>query len=318
MVIVILEKVYNDKKSSASSLFIIILIFIISIPSSSQLFDWIKSTRWGVSVFLVIKTRLGTRRWPTSRVIGLSPRHLSLGWALDQEPEGCTEHWCWKWQTGLAVDGNKAKAFIIFLTRFHQINLKDISSLVRRIWYFIGQKRYCDLRNEFIQSLSDIGTNWNLTRLVLWFFCHCYVESCDYRQPMWNETTIVMVNMTGGETPQFHPNRRPNPREIGVVSGVYFAGFVFCSTEPFVFVDWGLTGAQSALLSGLHSRLVLVLDALGWGDLNPQLSLSPAAAHYCAVEAGRCCEPGESQKIRSVHCKLSNPATSTVKTYEQP
>lgn len=50
-----------------------------------------------------------------------------------------------------------------------------------------------------------------------------------------------------------------------VFSEVYFAGFVFCSTERFVFGDQGLTGSQSALLSGLCSRLVLVRDALAWG-----------------------------------------------------
>lgn len=57
-----------------------------------------------------------------------------------------------------------------------------------------------------------------------------------------------------------------NPREMGeVFSEVYFSGFVFCSTERFVFGDQGLTGSQSALLSGLCSRLVLVRDALAWG-----------------------------------------------------
>lgn len=50
---VILEKVYNNEPSAASSLLITIIIFIISIPSSSQLSDWIKSTLWGgVSVFV--------------------------------------------------------------------------------------------------------------------------------------------------------------------------------------------------------------------------------------------------------------------------
>lgn len=49
---VILEKVYNNGPSAASSLLITIINFIISIPSSSQLSDWIKLTPWGgVSVF---------------------------------------------------------------------------------------------------------------------------------------------------------------------------------------------------------------------------------------------------------------------------
>lgn len=60
-------------------------------------------------------------------------------------------------------------AFIVFLMWFHHINLKDISSLLRRIWYFIGQPHYCELHNEFIQTLSHIQTNFNLTKLVLCF-----------------------------------------------------------------------------------------------------------------------------------------------------
>lgn len=102
-----------------------------------------------------------------------------------------------------------------------------------------------------------------------------------------------------------------------MVSGVYFAGFVFCSTEQFVFVDQGVywsavrSTVWAALQAGVGGR------CLGLGDLDPWLNLSPAAAHYCAVEAGGCCEPGESQKTISVHCKLSNPVTSTVKAYDQ-
>lgn len=104
----------------------------------------------------------------------------------------------------------------------------------------------------------------------------------------------------------------------GAVSGVYFAGFVFCYTERFVFVDQGAywsavcSTVWAALQAGVGGR------CLGLGDLDPALNLSPAAAHYCAVEAGWCREPRESQKIISVHCKLSNPVTSMVMTYEHP
>lgn len=187
---------------------------------------------------------------------------------------------------------------------FHQINLKDISPLLGRIWYFIGHPHYRDLHNEFIQNSV--------------LLCSCYLESCDYRQHLWNETKIVMVNTTGDEMLQFHPNPSLNPREIGAVSGVYFAGFVFCYTERFVFVDQGTywsavrSTVWAALQAGVGGR------CLGLGDLDPPLNLSPAAAHYCAVEAGRCREPRESQKIISVHCKLSNPVTSMVMTYEHP
>lgn len=83
----------------------------------------------------------------------------------------------------------------------------------------------------------------------------------------------MIVNMTGDEMPQFHPNRRLNPREIRVVSGVYFAGFVFCSTERFVFVD------QGAYWSAVRSTVWAALQAgvggrcLGLGDLEPRLNL---------------------------------------------
>ena len=90
-----------------------------------------------------------------------------------------------------------------------------------------------------------------------------------------------------------------------------FAGFVFCSTEQFVFVAQGQTGQQSALLSGLRSRLVVVVDALALGFNPPWSNLSPAAAHYCAVEVlGSLYEPWESQEGFSAHYKLSNPVTS--------
>lgn len=111
---VIFGKVYNDDPSAASSLFITIRLIIISKPSSSQLFDWIKSPLWGgVSVF-GHQNKTGLPRWPTSRVNRLSPRHLSLGGAPEQEPEGCTKHWRWKCQTVLAVDGDSPKAASCF------------------------------------------------------------------------------------------------------------------------------------------------------------------------------------------------------------
>lgn len=44
--------------------------------------------------------------------------------------------------------------------------------------------------------------------------------------------------------------------------------FVSYSSEPFVFVAQGLTGQQSALLSGQQSRLVVVVDASALG-FNP-------------------------------------------------
>lgn len=107
-----------------------------------------------------------------------------------------------------------------------------------------------------------------------------------------------------------------NPREKGEVSEVYFAGFVFCSTERFVFGDQGLTGAQSALLSGLLSRLVLVLDALALG-FRPTAEPEPCSCSLLR-SGGKTVLWTPSQKIISVHCKLSNPVTSTVKTHEQP
>lgn len=87
-------------------------------------------------------------------------------------------------------------AFIVFLMWFHQINLKDISSLLRRIWYFIGQPHYCELHNELIQTLSHIQTHFTLTKLF-WFFGYCvFVE--------WNHNGDD-VKMTGDEMPQFQP-----------------------------------------------------------------------------------------------------------------
>lgn len=75
-----------------------------------------------------------------------------------------------------------------------------------------------------------------------------------------------MVNMKGDAMPLFHLNQKlTQGKWERFFSEVYFARFVFCSTERFVFGDQGLTGAQSALLSGLCSRLVLVRDALAWG-----------------------------------------------------
>lgn len=70
-----------------------------------------------------------------------------------------------------------------------------------------------------------------------------------------------------------------------MVSGVYFSGFVFCSTEWFVFIDQGaywsavLSTVWAALQAGVGGR------SRGLGDLD----LSPAPAHYCAAEERGCC-----------------------------
>lgn len=99
-----------------------------------------------------------------------------------------------------SVPHREAAVFIIFLTWFYRINLKYISSAVRRIWYFIVHPRYCDLHNEFLQTLSPIRTNWNLTKLVFFFFFVFFVPLSS--GIMWLQTTHVewnlnlMVNMT--------------------------------------------------------------------------------------------------------------------------
>lgn len=75
----------------------------------------------------------------------------------------------------------------------------------------------------------------------------------------------------------FH--KKENPREIeGVLWGFSFAGFVFCSTEWFVFVAPRLTGQQSSLLSGLRSRLVaVVLDVFRFWALTPAVEPEPCS-----------------------------------------
>lgn len=80
---------------------------------------------------------------------------------------------------------------------------------------------------------------------------------------------------------------RLGPREIGDVSEVLVCWFCLlfhgtvcvCSV-----VCFELTGQPTALLSGLRSRLVVLVDASALGSNLRWLNLSPAAARYCAVE----------------------------------
>lgn len=83
---------------------------------------------------------------------------------------------------------------------------------------------------------------------------------------------------------------RLGPREIGEVSEVLVCWFCLllhgtvcvCSV-----VCFKLTGQPTALLSGLRSRLVVLVDASALGSNPRWLNLSPAAARYCAVEVLR-------------------------------
>lgn len=79
-----------------------------------------------------------------------------------------------------------------------------------------------------------------------------------------------MANLTDDKMPCFHKNLDQTWGKLKRFWRFSFAGFVFCSTEWFVFAAQGLTGQQSALLSGLQSRLVVVVvDALALG-FNPR------------------------------------------------
>lgn len=82
------------------------------------------------------------------------------------------------------------------------------------------------------------------------------------------------------------------------------AGSVFCSPERFVLVDQGLTRVQTTLLSGLRSRLVVVVVEDSWlWALNPAVEPEPCTClllcHGRAVIA--LWAPGKSEGILCLH-----------------
>lgn len=98
-----------------------------------------------------------------------------------------------------------------------------------------------------------------------------------------NELLLGMADLTGDEMPGFLKKKQDWGQEKLMrflrICLLFHGTVCVCSV-----VCFELTGQPTALLSGLRSRLVVLLDASALGSNPRWLNLSPAAARYCAVE----------------------------------
>lgn len=174
--------------SSSSSVHQVPLSFLIGLNQHSG----------DASVFLVIKTRQGSPDDPHPGSTGFHQDTFPREGLQSRTLKVLTLKMFKPWMAIIlklacafipTVPHTDVDAFIILLMWLHQFNLKDMSSFLRRI-YFIGQPHYRDLHNEFIQTLSHIQTNSNLTKLVLCFctaviWIHVITDNTCWMKPQW-------------------------------------------------------------------------------------------------------------------------------------